>query len=534
MHMIFFEKNKRNLISLFFILFVLFVINRNSTQIQIDDLVLELCYSGYFSGGTPVSDHLFQHFFLTRIFSYLYTYFSYLNWYFYLHLLFLVLSFLTMLNVLKNNGNKFYILILIVILFFLEYIYFTYTRVSFYVTFSGFLFFLKYDSFDRFKLICASLLILLGTIIRPESGILAMILFILIFISDESFKNKIRNKNFRKYLWLILGIPLIILASHNISNIENSKRFPLSNIKGIESMIYNSQNFDKGIIDIYDFQRIERFYFDERFTSEKIVDYVKSKAPKQNFKAKFDFSIAMLKDVFHQRIYNYLFLILLLHLLLIRGLLNKVKFFSIILFLFLFFIGLHMFLDLPLFKDRVIQPLIFGLIISLYVNDLVSYSNINKLIGGFILLIFSYVLIFSIRRDEFVTQDKTIKKELNKVYTRFPKGEIIFDPILFSFKTTFSSSLMIKENNNFKNNLFIPLGWAQRSYSTKKLFTKMNVEKMDDLLVKPNTTIFLDSSSFFLWVNYGEKYLNRNLVSYDSVRIYDKEIYYFARYIKKN
>ena len=116
-----FKSLNRNFISVLFVLFVIYLTIFIRNRVLNDDVGLELCYSGYFSGGLPVSDHLFQHFFLTKIISYLYTYFNYLNWYFYLHLLFLGLSFFTILNVLKNSQNKYYILVLVVILFFLEY-----------------------------------------------------------------------------------------------------------------------------------------------------------------------------------------------------------------------------------------------------------------------------------------------------------------------------------------------------------------------------------------------------------------------------
>lgn len=521
-----------SLISILFIVCVVYIINRNSTNVLNDDFVLELCYSGYFTGGIPVSDHLFQHFFVTQIFSYLYTNLNFLNWYFYLHLFFLVLSFFTILNILKNNVNKYYILILVVILFFIEYIYFTFTRISFFLTFSGFLFYLKYERLDRFKLIYSSLMILLGSIIRPESGILALIVFILLFLSSETFKNKISDKYFRNQLIFVLILPFFILVTHKISNIENSKRFPLAGINITESKLYKSSSFKDQMMDSYDFQRLKNFYFDERFISKDVVNYAKSKATKNHFKTQIYYSTdSLIYIFFHQRIYLFLFFILFLQILLIKGYINKLKFSSIIVCLILLLLFFNVFFELPIFKDRVMEPLFFSLIISYYIKDSTFESKFNKFIGLLILLIFSYVLIIPILKDEYVKQDESIKTELNKVYYRLPKGEMIFDPIFFSLKSVFPGNCKVGETENFKKHQLLPMGWAQRSYSRKILYSKMGVEKMDDLLVKSNTTLIIDSSQLILWNNYGEKYLNRNLVPYDTVRINSGEsCYYLARY----
>jgi len=63
MHIRLFQKLNGNLTLLLFILFSLLIVILRNTEVLNDDVVLELCYSGYFSGGVPVSDHLFQHFF---------------------------------------------------------------------------------------------------------------------------------------------------------------------------------------------------------------------------------------------------------------------------------------------------------------------------------------------------------------------------------------------------------------------------------------------------------------------------------------
>lgn len=527
-----FKKNNVNfsLISILFIVCIVYIINRNSTSILNDDLVLELCYSGYFSGGTPVSDHLFQHFFLTQFFSYLYTHLSFLNWYFYLHLFFLALSFFTILNILKNNVNKYYILILVVILFFIEYIYFTYTRISFFVTFSGFLFYLKYERLDRNKLIYSSLLILIGSIIRPESAILALMVFVLLFLCSETFKIKISDNYVRKQLIFALTLPLIIVVTHRISNLENSKIFPIAYIA--ESKHYLSSSFKDEILDSYDFKRLKSFYFDERFISKDVVNYVKSRAPKKNLKTRIYYSVDRLIYIFmNQRIYLFLFAILFLQILLIKGYVNKFKFSSIIVFFIFLLLFLNILLELPIFKDRVMEPLFFSLIISYYIKDSTFESRLNKFIGLLILLIFSYVLIIPILKDEYVKQDESIKTDLNKVYNRLPEGEMIFDPIFFSLKSLFPGNCKVGETDNFKKHQLLPLGWAQRSYSRKVLYSKKGVQKMDGLLVKSNTTLIIDSSQLFLWNNYGEKYLNRNLVPYDSVCINGgKSCYYLARF----
>ena len=521
-----------NLVSILFLFCVVYIINRNSTYVLNDDLVLELCYSGYFSGGKPVSDHLFQHFFLTQIFSYLYTHLYFINWYFYLHLFFLVLSFFTMLNILKNNVNKYYILILVIILFFIEYIYFTFTRISFFVTFSGFLFYLKYGRLDRYKFIFSSLMILIGSIIRPESGILALILFILLFLGSEAIKNKISDKYFRNQLIFVFMLPFLILVTHKISNIENSRKFPLSVINITESKLYKSSSFKDQKMDSYDFQRLKNFYFDARFISKDLVNYAKSRAETKHFKTQIYYSTDSLIYIFlNQRIYLFLFVILFLQTLLIKSYVNKLKFSSIIACLILLLLFLNLFFDLPIFKDRVMEPLFLSLIISFYVKDSTFESKFNKFIALLILLLFSYVLIVPVLKDEYVKQDESIKTELNKVYNRLPKGEMIFDPIFFSLKSVFPGNCKVGETENFKKHQLLPMRWAQRSYSRKILYSKMGVEKMDDLLVKSNTTLIIDSSQLILWNNYGEKYLHRNLVPYDSVCINDNQnCYFLARY----
>ncbi len=524
-----------NLVSILFLFCVVYIINRNSTNVLNDDLVLELCYSGYFSGGIPVSDHLYQHFFLTQIFSYLYTHLYFINWYFYLHLLFLVLSFFTILNILKNNVNKYYILILVLFLFFIEYIYFTYTRISFFVSFSGFLFYLKYERLDRYKFIFSSLMILIGSIIRPESGILALIVFILLFLCSDKFKNKISEKYFRNQLIFVLILPFVIFVTHKFSNIENSRRFPLAVINITESKLYKPSSFKDQMLDSYDIQRLKNFYFDERFVSKYVVNYAKSRVVKKHYKTQFFYSTDSLIYIFlNQRIYLFLFVILFLQILLIKGYVNKLKFSSIIVCLILLLLFFNVFFELPIFKDRVMEPLFFSLIISYYIKDTIFESKFNKFIGLLILLLFSYVLIVPVLKDEYVMQDESIKTELNKVYNRLPKGEMIFDPIFFSLKSVFPGNCKVGETENFKEHQLLPIGWAQRSYSRRVLYSKMGVEKMDDLLIKSNTTLIVDSSQLILWNNYGEKYLNRNLVPYDSVCINDNQNCYFLSRYKRS
>jgi len=526
-----FKKLNKNLISALFILFVIYVTIYINNRVLNDDFVLELCYSGYFSGGLPVSDHLFQHFFLTQTFSYLYTYFNYLNWYFYLHLFFLALSFLTILNVLKNSKNKYYIFILVVILFFIEYIYFTYTRISFYVTFSGFLFFLKQDKLDKYKLISSFLMVFLGSIIRPESGFLALILFSLLFISDDNFKKKIVDKSILKQLMIVTVIPLMILVTHHISNLENSKRFLVSNLSITESNLYRSSSFDNEIFDFFDYARLKQFYFDERFTSEEVVNHVKDKYEKISYTDRLKISIDSLIVFLTNKIYIFIFIAIMLQVFSVNGYFNKIKLFSILVFLILFLIGLNVFLDLALFKDRVFQPLLFSLIISFFVKDFAYESRINIYIVLMILIMFFFVLISSIRRDGYIEQAESLKKELDKVYNRLPNDEIIFDPTLFSVKTVLPGYSRVGESENFKSHQLLPLGWAQRSYSSKFLYSKMGVKRMDDLLVLPNVTVLLETGYLFLWNNYGEKYLNRSLVPYDSVCINDgQSCYYLAKY----
>ena len=532
MHIRLFQKLNGNLTLLLFILFSLLIVILRNTEVLNDDVVLELCYSGYFSGGVPVSDHLFQHFFLTKVISFLYTYFNYLNWYFYLHLFFLGLSFFTILNVLKDSKNKYYILILVFILFFLEYIYFTFTRISFYVTFSGFLFFLKYDKLDRYQLIYSFLMVFLGSIIRPESGFLALILFSLLFINDQNFKKKIADKSILKQLILVTVIPLMILVTHHISNIENSKRFLVSNLNLTESNLYRFSSFDNEIFDIFDYARLKNFYFDERFTSEEVVNHVKEKYQKINFKARLKISIDNVTVFLSNKIYKLIFIVLMLQILLVNGRYNKIKLFSISIFFILFFIGLNLFMDLPLIKDRVFQPLFFSLIISFFVKDLAYESRMNKFIGLLILIIFSYVFISSIWKDGYIEQSASLKKELDKVYDRIPSDEMIFDPSLFSLETGLPGNSKVGESENFKTHQILPMGWAQRSYSSKVLYSKMGVQRMDDLLVLPNVSVILYTEDLNLWNNYGEKYLSRNLVLYDSICINNRQsCYYLARYI---
>jgi len=420
----------------------------------------------------------------------------------------------------------------VVILFFIEYIYFTYTRISFYVTFSGFLFFLKHDKLDKYKLISSFLMVFLGSIIRPESGFLALILFSLLFISDDNFKKKIVDKSILKQLMIVTVIPLMILVTHHISNIDNSKRFLVSNLNITESNLYKSSSFKNEIFDVYDFQRLKNFYFDERLNSEDLVKYVKNKAPKISIKTQVYKSTDSLLYIFlHQRLYIYIFIILLLQTFLIDGNFNKVKFLSIIGFFILFFIFLNAFLELRVYKDRVMEPLFFSLIISYYIKDSTFNSKINILIGMFILALFSYMLFFRAIKDKFVKQDVSIKAELNKIYNRLPKGDYIFDPSFFSLKTLLPGNSKGGDSENFKNHQLLPLGWAQRSYSTKVLYSKMRVQKLDDILVKPRTTILLDTSQLLLWNNYGEKYLNRNLVPFDSICINSgQSCYYLAKY----
>ena len=521
----------RNLISILYVLFVIYVTIYINNRLLNDDVGLELCYSGYFSGGSPVSDHLFQHFFLTKIISNLYTYLNYFNWYFYLHLFFLGLSFFTILDILKNSKNKYYILILVFILFFLEYIYFTYTRISFYVTFSGFLFLLKYDKLNKYQLIFSFLMVFLGSIIRPESGFLALILFSLLFISDENFKKKIADVFFLKKLIFVSVIPLMIIVTHYISNKENSKRFLVSNLNITESNLYRSSSFDNEIFDIFDYARLKQFYFDERFTSEEVVNHVKDKYQKINFKARLKISVDSITAFFSNKIYIFIFIVLMLQVILVNGYFNKIKLFSIVIFLILFLICLNIFFDLPLFKDRVFQPLFYSLIISSFVKDLTFESRLNKIVVFLILIMFSYVLISSIKRDGYIEQSESLKKELDKVYDRLPSNEMIFDPTLFSIKTVLPGYAKVGDTKNFKNHQLLPLGWGQRSYSTKVLYSKMGVKRMDDLLVLPNVTVILDTAYLFLWNNYGEKYLNRSLVPYDSICINDgQSCYYLARY----
>ena len=423
-------------------------------------------------------------------------------------------------------------LILIVILFFIEYIYFTYTRISFFVTFSGFLFYLKYERLDRNKLIYSSLLILIGSIIRPESAILALIVFVLLFLCSETFKIKISDNYVRKQLIFALTLPLIIIVTHRISNIENSKSFPVAHLNITENKLYKVPSFTNKMIDSYDFQRLKFFYFDERFISKDVVKYAKSKVSKNNLKTRIYYSVDRFIYIFmNQRIYLFLFAILFLQILLIKGYFNKFKFSSIIVFFIFLLLFLNILLELPIFKDRVMEPLFFSLIISYYIKDSTFESRLNKFIGLIILLIFSYVLIIPILKDEYVKQDESIKTELNKVYNRLPEGEMIFDPIFFSLQSLFPGNCKVGETDNFKKHQLLPLGWAQRSYSRKVLYSKMGVKKMDGLLVKSNTTLIIDSSQLFLWNNYGEKYLNRNLVPYDSVCINGgKSCYYLARF----
>ena len=49
-------------IALLFLIFTFSIIYRNYTHLLFDDVILQLCYSGYYSCGIPVSDHMFQHF----------------------------------------------------------------------------------------------------------------------------------------------------------------------------------------------------------------------------------------------------------------------------------------------------------------------------------------------------------------------------------------------------------------------------------------------------------------------------------------
>jgi len=373
-------------------------------------------------------------------------------------------------------------------------------------------------------------MVLLGSIIRPESGFLALILFSLLYISDDNFKKRIVDKSVLKQLLFVFVIPLLILVSHHISNIENSKRFPIAHLA--ENSLYQSALFKDGKVDVWDFQRLKNFYFDERLNSEDLVKYVKNKAPKISIKTQVYKSTDSLLYIFlHQRLYIYIFIILLLQTFLIDGNFNKVKFLSIIGFFILFFIFLNAFLELRVYKDRVMEPLFFSLIISYYIKDSTFNSKINILIGMFILALFSYMLFFRAIKDKFVKQDVSIKAELNKIYNRLPKGDYIFDPSFFSLKTLLPGNSKGGDSENFKNHQLLPLGWAQRSYSTKVLYSKMRVQKLDDILVKPRTTILLDTSQLLLWNNYGEKYLNRNLVPFDSICINSgQSCYYLAKY----
>lgn len=522
----------RHFISILFILFVICIGTFVNNRILNDDVGLELCYSGYFSGGTPVSDHLFQHFFLTYFLSFLYTYLNTFNWYFYIHLFFLALSFFTILNVLKNSKNKYYILILVVILFFIEYIYFTFTRISFYVTFSGFLFFLKKDKLDRHQFICSFLMVFLGSIIRPESGFLALILFSLLFLSDNNFKNKILDKSFFKKIIVVSLLPVVILVTHHISNLENSKRFLVSNLNVTESKLYKGSSFDNEIFDVYDFTRLKQFYFDERFTSKKVFDYVKSKKTNLDFKNKIYYSVDRLAYIFlYQRMYLFLFLIMFLQIFLKNGIIEKIKFILVITFFVSFLIFVDSFLDLKVYKDRVMEPLFLSIIISSLYYDYIFELKIKKYILLFILLIFTYLSLNLVINDRYISQDKSVEIEVSKVYEHIPKNEMIFDPLFFSLKILYPGNVQIGQTQNFKNYRLLPIGWTQRSYSSKVLYHKMGVKKMDDLLVKSNTTLIVDPSHLILWNNYGTKYLDRNLVPYDTVYINNSQIcYYLSKY----
>ena len=524
-----FKKLNKNLISILFILFILYIVNRNSTHILYDDVLLELCYSGYFSGGIPVSDHLFQHFFLTQIFSCLYTYFNFCNWYFYLHLIFLGLSFFTILHVLKNNKNKYYMLILVVILFFIEYIYFTYTRISFYVAFSGFLFLLKHNRLDRYKLIYSTSMVFLGAMIRPEGAILALIVFILLYLCSENLKNKFYEFSVKKQFILIISIPLIVLVTHKISNIENSKRFPLRYIS--ESTHYDYSSFNNKMMDSNDVKRLKNFYIDERFTSKEVVNYVKYKVQKHNLKTRFNFSIAILNHVFHQGMYQFLFFILILQILLINGYVNKIKFLAVILFLFSALIFGNTFYDIPFYKHRVMEPILFSLIIAFYVKDSTYNFKFDIVIEFMILLTFIYVLKRVIWKDEYVEQNEAVNTKINKVFDSIPENEFVFDAVLFTYLGYFPGHFRVEESKHYENHRILPLSWAQASYSSKALYSKIGVNRMDEILVKPNTTLLLDSTQLSLWKNYGQKYLNKNLVPYDTIYVdSNQSCFYIARY----
>ena len=527
-----FKKLNGNLTSLLFILYALLIVILSNTQVLIDDVVLELCYSGYFSGGSPMSDHLFQHFFLTKTFSFLYTYLQSFNWYFYIHFLFLLLSFFNILNLFKDNKNKYYLLILLVILFYVEYTYFTFTRISFYLSFSGFLYFIKYERLDRYKFIYASLMVILGCIVRPESGFLVLILFVLLFVTDEMFKNKIKDNYFIKQLLLVIVLPLAIMVSHKISNIDNSKRFLVSNLNITESNLYKSSSFKNEIFDVYDFKRLKSFYFDERFTSKEVLKYVKDQDHKVCLRTRVKNSFVGLYSISSNLIYIFIFTILMIQVLILNGCLNKLKLLSIIVILVLLFLGLSVLIDLPLFKDRVFQPLFFSLIIFYYVKGFVFDSKSNKFRRILILIVLLFILFITVKKDGYVKQDKYTKKELNKIYDHIPNGDLIFDPLFFSLREAhFPGDCMVGGTRNYKSHQILPMGWAQRSYSTKVLYSKMRVQKLDDLLIMPNTTILLEPGQLFLWNNYGEKYLNRSLVPYDSVCINSgQSCYYLAKY----
>jgi hypothetical protein len=503
-----------------------------------DDWMQNLLYSGSFTNGVAIGENLFQFQYFIDLFVWMNNQLSNIvNWYYHVHFIFLwfpIVAYLLRFNTLKKlsiqsviSDIEFWFWLFLGV--WMVKI-FTFTWIASMAAIISWLWFWRQENKKFWDWVFISIGLIISICVRPQSFMLINVMAVVIMLVNKIafvglsdvlriFK-EIAKKAIVPFLFLFILYTFFI---RNHINYANEKKFPYAWVaeeSHLKSILLNENG---GNYDEIDYNLSKRFFFDDKFqdlevkSRQEIVFQALQNAPYTYLKNAAVRFVRKISDI----LFSAIVILLLVTVLLLSEARNIKKIIFTFLVIISFFGLMYLLTNLHIFKDRVILPPIFFLILFYLAKVETSKLKYGHQKALFIFLITSMVVQIAkgVSVNQIVNRPRISNSKL------FPEDNLLLINADLSALDANAPRACV---NQLRYNM-MPMGWGMRSSTFNTILQKKGISNINEGIETGKIGFLLGTYPIEkTYSDYFEKYFPNDSFSCDKIMVNDNQRFIYS------